>query len=146
MDVIEKIHQIVDTNFDKEMDSWYYGPCDEVRALTEEFSDKNWRELIESTKLDKPDMWRVMLSHSFLDAELSIGLSENLVTFLAAKCEDLDEAYLIVQYMDGFDWEQIPKWLLRLFDVKLNQMAANCRNEYKSYIIDIGRAVNEATI
>ncbi len=134
MNPIDRIHEIADEHFDQEMDSWYYGPCDQIFRIAQNFNDTDWTNLIESIEQPKPDMWRVFIAHSFLDHENSIGRSEELVLLLYIKCIDPDNAYFIVQYVEEFEWEKVPLSLLRLFISKLRQMKTNWPIQDRPYL------------
>lgn len=143
MDAIERIHVIADANFNEEMDSWYYGPCDSIYETAKEFSDKQWSELIDSVKVRKDDMWRVLVAHSFVEIENRVGRSQDLVIFLYLKCDDFDDAYMIIQYTEDFEWEKLPSWLRIQFLSKLRSHLEACSVSYKTLIVKLIEDVSE---
>ncbi len=139
MNLIERITKIADENHDQEMDSWYFGPCDEVYSIAKDFDLKHWGLFIDSTKAKKPDMWRVFLSHAFYEHENYgyVGKSQDFITFQAIKCIDSNDAYLIVQYMDDFSWKAVPTWLRNQMTVKLTKMLSECSKDCKPLLNNV---------
>ena len=141
---IATIIKIADEHYDREMDSWYFGPCDKVYSIAKEFSLKLWDSFIESTKENKPDMWRVFLSHSFFEHDEYIGKSQEFIVFQSLKCIASNDAYLIVQYMDNFDWTSVPVWLRNQMILKLKTMQIECSSGCKPLLNEILNEINKA--
>ena len=144
MNHVSRITEIANEYYDQEMDSWYYGPCDEVYRIAKSFDPKLWDSLIESTKEEKPDMWRVFVSHAFFDHDEYIGKSQDLIAFQALKCVGSNEAYLIVQYMDNFNWAGVPLWLRNKLLLKLEKMLGECSQSCTPLLKEVRSAINQA--
>ncbi len=144
MNQIARIKKIADENHDQEMDSWYYGPCDEVYSIAKEFDLKSWDSFIESTKDHKPDMWRVFLSHAFFEHDEYIGESQKFIAFQASKCIASNNAYLIVQYMDNINWVCVPEWLRNQIVLKVEKMKIECSLDCKPLLNEVLDEINQA--
>ncbi len=144
MTQIAQIIKIADDYHDQEMDSWYFGPCDEVYEMAKKFDLKLWDSFLESTKVNKPDMWRVFLSHAFFEDDGYIGKSQEFIALQASMCADSDDAYLIIQYMDNFNWVSVPMWLRDQMILKLEKMQRDCSVSCLPLLDEVLGAISKA--
>ncbi len=133
MSDLKRIEKILDEYHDQEWDLWYLGPCDEIANISRELSDKQWDAFIESTKKEKPDDWRVMLAHSFV--EHHYGKSKSLVAFQVVKCRGYMGSYCALQYMQ--DLQGVPVWLKGALAEKINSMLIKAGEQDKVLLNNI---------